>query len=96
VLEPAKREIAEAADHIDCTFDYEFRYPAGKKRGTPEAIIFHIHLTDTGRNIKQQQIEAHEAIGQRVAAAENHTAEPVAHTFVKEDAQKTYEQPETW
>ena len=65
VLEPAKREIAEAADHIDCTFDYEFRYPVGKKRGTPEAIIFHIHLTDTGRNIKQQQIEAHEAIEQR-------------------------------
>ncbi len=68
VLEPAKREIAEAADHIDCTFDYEFRYPAGKKRGTPEAIVFHIHLTDTGRNIKQQQLEAHDAIAQRTAA----------------------------
>jgi len=67
VLEPAKREIAEAADHIDCTFDYEFRYPAGKKRGTPEAIVFHIHLTDTGRNIKQQQIEAHDAIVQRAS-----------------------------
>ena len=69
VLEPAKREIAEAADHIDCTFDYEFRYPAGKKRGTPEAIIFHIHLTDTGRNIKQHQIEAHDAIVQRTDPA---------------------------
>lgn len=65
VLEPARREIAEAADHIDCTFDYEFRYPAGKKRGTPEAIIFHIALTDTGKNIRQQQLEAHEAIEQR-------------------------------
>lgn len=69
VLEPAKREMAEAADHIDCTFDYEFRYPAGKKRGTPEAVVFHIHLTDTGRNIRQQQIEAHDAILQRSAAA---------------------------
>lgn len=68
VLEPAKREIAEAADHIDCTFDYEFRYPAGKKRGTPEAIVFHIHLTDTGRNIRQQQIEAHDEIEQRTRA----------------------------
>ena len=70
VLEPAKREIAEAADHIDCTFDYEFRYPAGKKRGTPEAVVFHIHLTDTGRNIRQQQIEAREAIVQRTAGAD--------------------------
>lgn len=69
VLEPARREIAEAADHIDCTFDYEFRYPAGKKRGTPEAIVFHIQLTDTGRNIRQQQIEAHDAIVQRAAGA---------------------------
>lgn len=65
VLEPARKEIAEAAEHIDCTFDYEFRYPAGKKRGTPEAIIFHIHLTDTGRNIRQSQIEASEQIAQR-------------------------------
>ena len=65
VLEPARREIAEAADHIDCTFDYEFRYPEGKKRGKPEAVIFHIKLTDTGRNIKQSQLEASDAIGQR-------------------------------
>ena len=65
VLEKAKKEIDEAADHIDCTFDYEFRYPAGKRRGTPEAIIFHIHLTDTGRAINQQQQEVHEAIGKK-------------------------------
>lgn len=65
VLEPAKKEIAEAAEHIDCTFDYEFRYPAGKKRGTPEAVIFHINLTDTGRNIRQSQIEAKEQIEHR-------------------------------
>lgn len=69
VLEPAKREMAAAADHIDCTFDYEFRYPAGKKRGTPEAVVFHIHLTDTGRNIRQQQIEARDAIVQRASGA---------------------------
>ena len=80
VLEPAKREIAEAAEHIDCTFDYEFRYPAGKKRGTPEAIIFHIPLTDTGRNIKRQQLEAHDAITQRTEPARPATAEPVTHT----------------
>ena len=62
VLEPARREIAEAADRGDCTFDYEFRYPAGKKRGTPEAIVFHIHITDLGRGIKQRLLETREAI----------------------------------
>lgn len=67
VLEPARKQIAEVADQIDCTFDYEFRYPAGKKRGTPEAVIFHIHLTDTGRNIKHSQLEAHDAIEARLA-----------------------------
>lgn len=92
VLEPAKREIAEAADHIDCTFDYEFRYPAGKKRGTPEAIIFHIHLTDTGRNIRQQQIEAHEAIAQRTS-----TAAPVESVTVPQrPTVAAADQPEVW
>lgn len=61
VLEPARKEIAEAASHIDCTFDYEFRYPAGKKRGTPEFVVFHIHLTDLGRNINRTQIESQES-----------------------------------
>lgn len=65
VLEPAKKEILEVKDRVDCTFDYEFQYPAGKKRGTPEAIIFHIHITDLGRNIKQRQLEAKDAIEQR-------------------------------
>lgn len=62
VLEPARKEIAEAANHIDCTFDYEFIYPAGKRRGTPEKIAFHIHLTDLGRNIKQRQLESTDAV----------------------------------
>jgi hypothetical protein len=30
--------------------------------------VFHIHLTDTGRNIRQQQIEAHDEIEQRTRA----------------------------
>lgn len=60
VLEPARREILEAADRIDCTFDYEFQYPAGKRRGTPEYVIFHIRLTDLGRNINRAQLESQE------------------------------------
>jgi ArsR family metal-binding transcriptional regulator len=77
VLEPARREIQEAADRIDCTFDYEFQYPAGKKRGTPENIVFHIHLTDLGRNIRQTQLESHQAARQRKANDAVKAAEPV-------------------
>lgn len=61
VLEPARKEILEAADRIDCTFDYEFTYPAGKRRGTPENVVFHIHLTDLGRNISRALLESQEA-----------------------------------
>ena len=94
VLEPARREIAEAADHIDCTFDYEFRYPAGKKRGTPEAIIFHIHLTDTGRNIRQQQIEAHDAIAKRTEGDSQPEKKPAQPSSVS--PHPSSEQPEIW
>jgi hypothetical protein len=98
VLEPAKREIADAADHIDCTFDYEFRYPAGKKRGTPEAVVFHIHLTDTGRNIRQQQIEAHDAILQRTAAGDGAAvdARPEPRKAQKTANAGLSDQPEVW
>lgn len=96
VLEPAKREIADAADHIDCTFDYEFRYPAGKKRGTPEAIVFHIHLTDTGRNIRQQQQDAHDAIEQRKGRGEGRPAAHDSAVPVKDAAADDGEPFETW
>lgn len=58
VLEPARREIEEAKDRIDCTFDYELEYPEGKKRGKPETIIFHIHLTELGKSIKSSRLES--------------------------------------
>lgn len=77
VLEPARREISAAADSIDCTFDYEFIYPAGKRRGTPESIAFHIHLTDLGRNIRQGLLESREAISRRREAQAVRT-EPAA------------------
>ena len=93
VLEPARKEIAEAADRIDCTFDYEFRYPAGKKRGTPEAIIFHIHLTDTGRNIRQEQLEAHDAIEQRQQKGRGERVATVQPVYEKENI---IQEPETW
>ncbi|MBR1378021.1 MAG: replication initiation protein [Bacteroidaceae bacterium] len=67
VLEPARKEIDEAKDRIDCTFDYELEYPAGKKRGTPLAILFHIHITDLGRNMKQSMLESRESIDTRNA-----------------------------
>ena len=67
VLEPARKEIEEAKDKIDCTFDYEVEYPEGKKRGRPEAILFHIHLTDLGKSIKFSRTENKEDIEVRNA-----------------------------
>ena len=84
VLEPARREIDEAADRIDCTFDYEFQYPAGKRRGTPEYIIFHIHLTDLGRNINQARIESQEASELRQLLVSLHLNVTEANRLMKE------------
>lgn len=84
VLEPARREIAEAADRIDCTFDYEFQYPPGKRRGTPENIVFHIHLTDLGRNIKQAQIESQETTELRKLLVSLHLNVAEANRLMKE------------
>lgn len=57
VLETARKEILAAADRVDCTFDYEFQYPNGKRRGTPEYIVFHIHMTDLGKSIMQKKLD---------------------------------------
>ncbi len=98
VLEPAKKQIAEVADQIDCTFDYEFRYPDGKKCGTPERVVFKIHLTETGRIINQHQMEAHDAILQRqekgrgdntsTVAPEQCKVEPAQAVEIKEPSEK--------
>lgn len=84
VLEPARKEIAEASDHIDCTFDYEFIYPAGKRRGTPEKIAFHIHLTDLGRNIKKKQLENQESAELRTLLMSLHLSATEASRLMKE------------
>lgn len=57
VLDVARKEIMEAADRVDCTFDYEPIYPHGKKRGTPEFIAFHIRLTNLGESIIQKKLD---------------------------------------
>lgn len=84
VLEPARREIAAAADSIDCTFDYEFRYPAGKKRGTPEEVVFHIHMTDLGRNIKKAQLEGQEMSQLRDSLTKLHLTIAESNRIIKE------------
>lgn len=83
VLEPARKEIYEVADRVDCTFDYEFIYPEGKKRGTPEFIVFHIHTTAFWHRICEKKYDTkyyHEMIN---------TAEDVSYKEVKnEDGNK--------
>ncbi len=63
VLDVAKKEIDAAANRIDCTFDYEVK----KNRGVIEDghdvdVIFHIHLTELGKNIKQGQLGGQDAM----------------------------------
>lgn len=84
VLEPARREIAEAADRVDCTFDYEMIYPAGKRRGTPDAIAFHIQLTDLGRNINKARLESQEASELRKVLVALHLTVAEANRLMKE------------
>lgn len=57
VLETARKEILAASDRVDCTFDYEFEYPTGRHRGTPEYVVFHIHMTDLGNRILQKKLD---------------------------------------
>lgn len=63
VLDIAKAEIDAVASRIDCTFDYEIvnTYNDSKKDYDID-VVFHIHLTDLGKNIKQSQLESQEAM----------------------------------
>lgn len=65
VLEPARKEMEEMAGRIDCTFDYEVVNKADDQGASHTKIVFHIHLTDLGKNIKQGQLESQEAVALR-------------------------------
>ena len=51
VLNTAADELRELADkgEADCYFDFQEIYPVGKKKGTPEKILFTITVSDLGR-----------------------------------------------
>lgn len=84
VLEPARKEIIEASNRIDCTFDYEFRYPNGKTRGTPETVIFHIHLTELGRKMKNRQLESSESVELRNLLISLHLSTKEANALINQ------------
>ena len=90
VLDPAKKEIDEAVGRIDCTFDYEFIYPLGKKRGTPEKIAFHIHLTDLGRIIKRGSLESQDAIELRNSLMALHLSLSDINRLMKQTTPENY------
>ena len=62
VLEPARKEMEEMAGRIDCTFDYEVVNKTDEQGARHTKVVFHIHLTDLGKNIKQGQLESQEAV----------------------------------
>lgn len=88
VLEPARKEIMEVAKRIDCTFDYEIK----KKRGSNEniKIVFHIHLTDLGKNIKQGQLESQEAVTLRNTLMALHITITDANRLMKQVSAEQY------
>lgn len=51
VLNTAADELRDLAEkgEADCYFDFQEIYPAGKKKGTPEKILFTITVSDLGR-----------------------------------------------
>ena len=51
VLNTAADELRDLAEkgEADCYFDFQEIYPAGKKKGTPEKILFTIPVSDLGR-----------------------------------------------
>ena len=51
VLNTAADELRDLADkgEADCYFDFQEIYPAGKKKGTPEKILFTITVSDLGK-----------------------------------------------
>lgn len=59
VLTKAKNDFDEIAKNngTDINFDYQEILPDGKKRGTPERIIFTIYKTDVGEMIKERNAE---------------------------------------
>lgn len=51
------RQLAESGE-ADCYFDFHEVYPAGKKNGTPEKIVFLITVSDLGKQQSQSSSNA--------------------------------------
>lgn len=45
IIDPARDEIKEMCENndLDCYFEYEPIFPAGKTRGLPDSLVFYIH-----------------------------------------------------
>lgn len=56
ILKVAETELKKMADEgvVDCYFTYDEILPKGVKRGTPEAFVFHIHVTPMNAQIVEE------------------------------------------
>lgn len=56
VLKVAETELKKMADEgvVDCYFTYDEILPNGIKRGTPDAFVFHIHVTSMNNQIVEE------------------------------------------
>lgn len=57
VLVDSQKELDELAakNQTDCYFTFEEVFPGRLKRGNPEKIVFHIHLSQLGRDVQDSR-----------------------------------------
>lgn len=57
VLESSRMELDELANSgiAECTFTYEEIRSTGIKSADPQSIVFHVHLTETGRRMSEMK-----------------------------------------
>lgn len=70
ILKVAETELKKMADEgvVDCYFTYDEILPRGLKRGTPDTLIFHIHVTPMNAQIAEEveQIKAFSEIERKL------------------------------
>ena len=56
VLDPSRKELQKMSEdgQVDCYFDYEPIFPAGKNRGLPDKLVFTIYQSNLGRIISDK------------------------------------------
>lgn len=65
ILRPCMNQMKAQAEEgaSDCYFDFEKIYDGGKRAQNPDKLRFHIYLSDLGKAIKEEKVNAKNMIG---------------------------------